>query len=302
MVAISGTACAKSSKYVPDISSDSFSVSASTGALSGDSQEKVYDTDTGRKLSQLDWKIRNVAIVKGELSWDAYSFMTLNARMWTSVATGSGRMDDYDWLDRNQSDWTHHSSHPDTSMNYANEYDLNLKGWLFVHDNYKAGVVAGFQETRFSWTANGGTYSYNNGIDVGSFPAGERSIGYSQRFSMPYIGLTGQYRINNFEFNALFKYSDWVTARDNDEHYLRGLNFREKTKKSRYYGIAIDGGYYITRNARVFAEFAYSKYKEGKGGTEIIDYSDGSAEFAEGNAAGISNKNKTITAGLQYVF
>ncbi len=104
-------------------------------------------------------------------------------------------------------------------------------------------------------------YNYDNGSYTGEFPAGERGIGYSQRFSMPYIGLAGQYRINDFEFNALFKFSDWVPgARDNDEHYMRDLTFREKTTSSRYYGTSIDAGYYVTPNAKVFAEFTYSKY------------------------------------------
>ncbi|WP_251268633.1 omptin family outer membrane protease, partial [Enterobacter hormaechei] len=89
---------------------------------------------------------------------------------------------------------------------------LSVQGWLFQDDNYKAGVIAGYQETRFSWTATGGSYNYDNGATTGNFPTGERGIGYSQRFSMPYIGLAGQYRINDFEFNALFKFSDWVRA------------------------------------------------------------------------------------------
>ncbi|GAB7397074.1 hypothetical protein OUHCRE2_05300 [Enterobacter asburiae] len=183
----------------------------------------VYDEATGRKISQLDWKIKNVAILKGDITWDAYSFLTLNARGWTSLASGSGHMDDYDWMNAKQSSWTDHSSHPATNVNYANEYDLNVKGWIFQGDNYKAGVTAGYQETRFSWTATGGTYNYDNGAYQGNFPAGERGIGYSQRFSMPYIGLAGQYRFNDFEFNALFKFSDWVRAHDNDEHYMRDL-------------------------------------------------------------------------------
>lgn len=68
---------------------------------------------------------------------------------------------------------------------------------------------------------------------------------------MPYIGLAGQYRINDFEFNALFKFSDWVRAHDNDEHYMRELTFREKSTNSRYYGTSVDAGYYITPHAKV---------------------------------------------------
>ncbi|WP_422842141.1 omptin family outer membrane protease, partial [Acinetobacter variabilis] len=36
---------------------------------------------------------------------------------------------------------------------------------------------------------------------------------------MPYIGLTGNYRYDSFEFGGSFKYSGWVKASDNDEHY-----------------------------------------------------------------------------------
>lgn len=302
MATFSGAVYAESSPWTPDFSPESLSVSASAGMLSGKSQERVYDEVTGRKVSQLDWKIKNVAILKGDISWDAYSFLTLNARGWTSLASGSGHMDDYDWMNESQSSWTDHSSHPATNVNYANEYDLNVKGWVFQAENYKAGVVAGYQETRFSWTATGGTYNYDNGTNTGNFPAGERGIGYSQRFSMPYIGLAGQYRFNDIELNALFKFSDWVRAHDNDEHYMRDLTFREKTSNSRYYGASVDAGYYVTPHAKVFAEFAYSNYQEGKGGTQIIDNNSGESGSIGGDAAGISNKNYTITAGLQYRF
>ncbi|WP_427859431.1 omptin family outer membrane protease [Enterobacter asburiae] len=302
MAAFSGAVYAGPTIVTPDFSPESLAVSASAGMLSGKSHEMVYDEATGRKISQLDWKIKNVAILKGDITWDAYSFLTLNARGWTSLASGSGHMDDYDWMNAKQSSWTDHSSHPATNVNYANEYDLNVKGWIFQGDNYKAGVTAGYQETRFSWTATGGTYNYDNGAYQGNFPAGERGIGYSQRFSMPYIGLAGQYRFNDFEFNALFKFSDWVRAHDNDEHYMRDLTFREKTTDSRYYGASVDAGYYVTPHAKVFAEFTYSSYEEGKGGTQIIDTNTGDSGSIGGDAAGISNHNYTITAGLQYRF
>jgi plasminogen activator len=127
MATLSGTTYAESTQLTPNFSPESFSVSTSAGMLSGKSHEMVYDAGTGRKISQLDWKIKNVAILKGDISWDAYSFLTLNARGWTSLASGSGHMDDYDWMNDNQSGWTDHSSHPATNVNYANEYDLNVK-------------------------------------------------------------------------------------------------------------------------------------------------------------------------------
>lgn len=153
MAILSGTAFAGSTQLTPNFSSESFAVSTSAGMLSGKSHELVYDTNTGRKVSQLDWKIKNVAILRGDISWDAYSFLTLSARGWTSIASGSGHMDDYDWMNSNQSGWNDRSSHHSTNVNYANEYDLNVKGWLLQTETYKAGVIAGYQETRFSWSA-----------------------------------------------------------------------------------------------------------------------------------------------------
>lgn len=68
MATLSGGASADSGRFTPNFSADSFTVSTSAGMLSGKSHEMVYDTETGRKVSQLDWKIKNVAILKGELS------------------------------------------------------------------------------------------------------------------------------------------------------------------------------------------------------------------------------------------
>ncbi|STI77227.1 outer membrane protease [Escherichia coli] len=40
-------------------------------------------------------------------------------------------MVDQDWMDSsNPGTWTDESRHPDTQLNYANEFDLNIKGWL----------------------------------------------------------------------------------------------------------------------------------------------------------------------------
>ncbi|ECA5251840.1 omptin family outer membrane protease [Salmonella enterica subsp. enterica serovar Lomalinda] len=290
-------------KFAPNFSADSVSMATSVGGLSASAKELVYDTGTGRKVSQLNWKMKNATILKGDISWDTYPFLTLNAQGWTTLTSGAGaHMDDYDWLNSTQAHWTEHSSHPDTNINYANEYDLNMKGWILQNENYKAGIMAGYQETRFSWIAKGGSYSYHNGTIVGHFPDGVKGIGYGQRFAMPYIGLVGRYRINAFNITAQFKYSNWVNAHDNDEHYMRDLTFREKTSGSRYYGVSVDTGYDITRNTEIFAEFAYNKYEEAKGGTQIIDKVSGAALSIGGDAAGISNSNYAVTVGLKYRF
>ena len=47
---------------------------------------------------------------------------------------------------------------------------------------------------------------------------------------MPYIGLTGSYRYEDFELGGTFKYSGWVEASDNDEHYDPGKRITYRSK------------------------------------------------------------------------
>nr|WP_232036939.1 omptin family outer membrane protease [Serratia marcescens] len=288
--------------HAVNFDADGVTVSTSLGWLGGESKEYVYDVETGRKISELNWKITNTAIIKGDISWEPLFWLTLNARGWSTLAPSGAGMDDYDWMDAGQSQWTHWSNSPDTRLNHANEFDVNASVWLIRRPDYKVGVAVGYQQTRFGWTAFGGHYQYDNGNDVGDFPRGERGIGYQQKFSTPYLGLTGGYRYHDFEFNALLKFSPWVEARDNDEHYMRDLTFREKTRGSSYYSALVDVGYYVTPKARVFTGFTWSKYSQGKGGTQIIDRASGESIYDGGDAAGMENENYNVTAGLQYRF
>lgn len=66
--------------------------------LSGKFYEMVYDEVIGRKISQFDWKIKNVVILKGDIFWDVYLFLILNVCGWMFLVLGLGYMDDYDWM------------------------------------------------------------------------------------------------------------------------------------------------------------------------------------------------------------
>ncbi|KLU16689.1 hypothetical protein AFK69_08965 [Xenorhabdus sp. GDc328] len=274
------------------------------GWLKGESNEHLYGytKDQKYKSSQLNWKIGDALIARGKVSWDLLDRLTMNAGGWVKLSSRDSKMVDYDWLDVNQSHWTHWSSSPDTSLNDANEFDLNAAGWLIKQFNYKLGAVLGYQETRFSWTAYGGNYVYDNGADIGEFPAGVAGVGYKQKYSLPYIGLTGQYRYQDFEFSLLLKYSPWVKAWGNDEHYMRRLTFPQRSDKVRYFGASIDAGYYLTQNTKVYTAFTWNKYREGKGQTKLIYYDTGYTEDLGDNSGGIENRNYSIDLGLQYHF
>ena len=273
-----------------------------TGWLGAKSGEYVYDPDSDKKISELQWKVNNAPIIQGDISWDALSWLTLGARGWTTLSHSGGYMDDYDWLTPGQSGWSHWSTHPNTRLNYGNEFDLSATGWLLNSGQYALGAVVGYQQTRFSWRADGGSFSYYNGEVTGEFPRDAPGIAYRQKFSTPYMGITGLYRQGNFELSGLIKFSPWAMGSNNDEHYARDLTFRDSTSHSRYYSATLDAGYYLTANAKVYTRLNYSRYSEGKGGMEVIDHAEGVTDYSGGNTAGSANGYYTVSAGLQYRF
>lgn len=276
-------------------------LSTSLGVLGGESGEYVYNDD-GSKASELKWKIKNAPIVKGDLSWDATRWLTVGARGWVTLSSSDADMNDYDWLTPGQDGWSDRSSHPDTQLNHANEFDAYVQGWLLDTPQFRLAAMAGYQQTRYSWTAYGGTYSYDNGQDVGAFTPGVAVGGYKQQFSVPYLGLAGVSRFGDVELTALLKYSPWVRAKDNDEHYLRDLTFHEKGTLSDYYSATLAAGYYLTPSAKIYLEANYSVYDTANADTTVIYRETSDQEHYSGDVAGISNKSYSLTAGLQYRF
>lgn len=284
----------------------SFNGDIGLGSLSGKTKERVYDPDFGgHKLSQLDWKYNNAAIIKGSLDWDFIHWISIGASGWTTIASRGGYMDDTDWMDERQDEWTHKSWHPGTRLNYANEFDFNVKGWLIKEPAYRFGVMAGYQESRYSFKAPDGSYNYTNEetglMDTGTSSAGIIAIGYKQRFKIPYIGLVGSYRYERFEFGGSFKYSGWVRSSDNDEHYMRDTTFRVNIKDQNFFSLTGNAGYYLTPNAKVYIEGTWNRTTNKKGSMSVNEYDTGETDSLE-NCAGIENYNFMTTVGLKYSF
>lgn len=278
---------------------DNLTLDASLSVLNGKASEYVYED--GSKLSELNWKIRNVPIVKAGLTWDLYSRVTLNINGWTTLTSGDSGMDDYDWMIPGQKHWSDWSSSPATRLNDANQYDINLTGWVIKGEDYQLGPVIGYQETRLSWLATGGHYNYNNGTDIGDFPDGARLIGYKQKFMVPYFGVAGKLVYDKFDFVAQFKFSPWVEARDNDEHYMREISFQETISNSNYYSGVLNAGYSITPQTRIFTEVSWTRFSEGRGSTMVRSYAPEERNSKSGDA-GIENHNYIVGAGIKHNF
>lgn len=287
-------------------STSTFSGDMSLGSLSGKTRERVYDPDEGgRKNSQLNWKFSNAAVIKSVVTWDVLPQLSVAASGWTTLSSRGGYMDDTDWSDSSEKNWTDQSRHPDTRLKFANEFDINMTGWVINKQDYRIGVIAGYQEIRYSFEASGGSYDYTDEDtgqkDKGSFPDGERSIGYKQRYKTPYIGMTGNYRYHNFELSGTFKYSDWVHTSDNDEHYARNTTFKAKIKNQRYFSLTGNAGYYVTSNMKLFLESTWSRTTNKKGSLSSYDYETGEKDSAE-DSSGIENYSFMTSAGLKYIF
>lgn len=299
-----------SSNFTPS----DFSASLSSGLLlKSKAKEFVYvdDPEVG-KISQLNWDTNSANIINAEVNWQFHPRVSLNARGWTTLSKNSSIMDDYDWMaeDRNLvTDWSHHD---DTSLNYANEFDINLNLNLVDTPYYTFGAVLGYQQNRYSWLARGGTYHYSSTdeegyidgtalANIGEFTPGSKGIGYQQKFKMPYIGIHNKFEYNKFEFNALLKYSNWVQASDFDEHYKENATFYTKANDGTYYGAILNVGYNIRPDTKLFTEYSWSEYKLVTTDSKKIEHKTNETTYSK-NGGGISNKSQNLSFGIKYTF
>lgn len=276
------------------------SLSGSIGYMNVESNEYVYDINSGAKVSQLIWDNQGIAVLRGEANYSMMNFLDLNARGWINLGDGSSVMDDYDWFLPTQINPSHHSHHPDTTLSQANQYDLSLRFWLYQEPHIKLGASAGYQSTFFNFSAQGGCYSYWNGFFTGCFPDGLKVIDYQQTFSSPYLGILADYVQNKLEVSLLFQFSNLVSASDVDQHYLRSLTFYDNGQSFEYYNGVINVGYYYKPQWKFFVEGAYTVYPNSVADTTIWDNTTGTYAYLPRGSAGLSNSYYVIALGIQY--
>ena len=271
------------------------------GTLSAQTKERVYDPENGHKDSQLNWRVRNSPIVKGGIEWKFLPELSLGLTGWTTLAKRGGMMNDYDWEDEDQKSWTSKSHHPNTKLNDANQFDISLKYWLLSNDDARIGVLSGYQQTRYHFSARGGSYNYDNGNQVGELPNDLLGITYHQTFKTPYIGMLATYRYQQWEFGGAFKYSAWGRAKDTDEHYLADTTFKSSISKQKFAALSLNAGYYLTDNAKLYWEGTWGRTFNKKGRASYDDRMDGIKDSAK-NGAGIENYSLMANVGLRYTF
>jgi plasminogen activator len=280
------------------------SVAAGIGYMTDSAREMVYDTPSGDRVSQLNWKIQNALVLRGTATLHVTDWLSASLGGWTKIDSNN-LMDDYDWLVPPYTQWSDHSHHTDTQLNKANQGDLSLAARLYNEDGWALSATAGYQWTGFKWSAYGGHYVYSIfGFRdaVGDFTPGELGITYSQTFKAPYIGVSGTYNLDDdWQFSAALRGSPWVlAASDIDHHVLRDLIFHDKSNKSRMIAVSAGAAYNIDARAQIGATVEYQAYTLGKGSTRMLDQTTGIVSVFSGDASGIGNS--TLTAMLNIVY
>lgn len=282
------------------------SVVAGIGYMTDSAREMVYDTPSGGRVSQLNWKIQNALVLRGAATLHLTDWLSASLGGWTKIDSDN-LMDDYDWLVPPYTQWSDHSHHPDTQLNKANQGDFSVSARLYNEDGLALSATAGYQWTGFKWSAYGGHYVYSVfGFRdlVGDFTPGELGIAYSQIFKTPYLGISAAYDLDeDWQFSAALRGSPWVAAvSDIDHHVLRQLIFHDKTDKSHMIALSAGAAYNIDDRTQLGATLEYQAYTLGKGPTRMLDQTTGDVFVFPGNASGISNTTFTAMLQVRYRF
>ncbi len=283
----------------------SVKLSLGVGVLNGQAKEKVYDE--GEKLSQLNWDLKQVPTLHLGMTYHPLDWLSLDARGWSRVAKGNGHMKDYDWLDGEDEGWTDRSDHPDTRLKKAWQAEFAATAWALKREDLAVGVMLGYQRSEFSWQARGGsfTYSSDDGFrDIsGKLPAGLKGITYEQTYATPYVGLVGVYNYSDWTLEGRFKYSQWVKAKDHDQHHLRGVTFTgDNGNRGRMQSLALGLSYRINPQFSIKAGVDYQVYAEAKGSTTLKNLSNGEQTYYGGKSGSQASRTVLSSLALNYRF
>lgn len=277
----------------------------SLGILNGESNELVFDQNTGNTISHLTWELENVMMVGAGLTVTPAPWITLNMDLWFNVSDGSGSMDDYDW-NSSGGDWTDWSHHEDTEVDSYWLFDINAEMPFYKQPASTFYGILGVKRDNLELTASGGDYIYSSQSGVrdltGSFASGVPGISYEQIMTTPYIGLGFNANYAPFTFSGSVIGSVLVNFEATDIHHLRNLEFEDDFETGTMFGIDLAVAYSFSDRLHLMGSFNYVNYEEVKGSTTITDLTDGSSYVIGGDVAGADNNYSLFMATLMYIF
>lgn len=148
-------------------------------------------------------------------------------------------------------------------------------------------------------------YSSESGYrdQSGRFVEDVKVIAYRQTYETPYIGLVGRLAWQDWTLESRFKYSQWVKARDFDNHYLRNTTFTGRHGNSgKMQSLALGLAYRLDEQLSLKAGVDYQVFGEAKGSTLIRDNGQGLTELDGGDASSQSSRTLVSSVALTYRF
>ncbi len=288
----------------------------SVGNLNGTAHETVY-VPNGEKLSELIWTAEDIIMLGGKLEMSGSPWWRVGVEGWTN-ASDDATMDDFDWinpLDGNDptSDWTHWSHHKSTALENVQLIDAYGVLTLFRLPSLSLSAVAGYRWDKYRWVAKGGSFVYSDdptgagpwdfrGYE-GTFSENSTVITYQQDFSAPYLGLAATANLGPLTVEGRVVASSWVQAEGVDDHWLRGLRFRDDFDSGEMVEVDVNGNYQISPEIALTAAYKYLEYQHMKGQTRIGGAGSGSSAFVGSeDGAGIDNESQLVSLGVVYSF
>lgn len=269
------------------------------------SNELVYLTGGGQRISELIWEAKNIPLLGLSMSYEPMKSYKLYANYKKNIKTSDGQMDDYDYILLNYPDiWTHWSTHPNTKVKDISIIDVGIKkDFEFKEIQTKLSAQLGYKLEKQSFDAYDGSYIYSvNGFRDASGDVSGLGISYNQEYKGFYIGAQAQYDINNLSLGLGMKYTPFMDIKWSDRHYLRVPAFIDTTsfKKTDMMNTSIMLQYTFLTNHAIKLLYEYTKYSLVKG-DRIRSYDDGTS-LSLPKSVGIKSSNNILSLEYLYSF
>jgi plasminogen activator len=287
---------------------DRLTVEVYGGYLVGQSRELVFDAPSGRKVSELFWKIQGAAVVGGEIQVKPLEWLTVRVNGWTSIDGGKNKMQDYDWLIAPYTDWSDLSEHPDTRLKQSYQLDASVAvrvaefGRTPQFDAASISVIGGFRWFSVGWVSYGGSFTQSSDPgfrDVTGTFAPSPVITYRQWMDTPYLGLGGSIAKERFRLHGEVIGSLWAFGHDRDDHHLRSTLFEDRFANMAMVGTKVGLDYKIDRRIALIGRFEYQQYFEKKGSSTSLNYGNGTFTNSGPNSAGMDHYSMLFSLGLK---
>lgn len=277
------------------------------GGVDIKSQELVFDKDEfdmPQTISKLDWHAQNIWVVGAKAKVNACEerlFFALDG--WSQVSGNKAHMEDRDFLDpEDPYHETHLSIHSDTKLKSAVSLDLEC-GYNFYTastecSRWNFGYLLGIKYQRYHWDAYGGYFDYiiEGKRYLGSLSSDTLAIGYTQNFTVPYIGLQVDWNWNScLDLTVFAKYSclAYISCRDN--HALRSIIFTDRHRNGQYWELGTDAALRLSDRFQLIAKYAYNKLNRTTGNTTVDSKKE---TYTIHGSAGIAHCYHLIAIGL----